>query len=168
MNRYALTQPQRNRVITAAVPHPNNSAKSHKPQSTQRTQRPHQRIIGLSRTGLTFARPLWSLCSIWLKSVVCNPIKPICDEYKPGYSLFSMGELESQIICILLYLGEPRSWPNHRGAEEQRLYSLPDLTHIIQRRLFSWNLLLMCQQRYQSPDDRAFPMENQKKSNARG
>ena len=28
VNRYALTQPQRNRVITAAVPHPNNSAKS--------------------------------------------------------------------------------------------------------------------------------------------
>jgi len=38
-------------------------------------------IIGLSRTGLTFARPLWSLCSIWLKSVICNPIKPIYDEY---------------------------------------------------------------------------------------
>jgi len=30
VNRYALTQPQRNRAITAAVPHPNNSAKSHK------------------------------------------------------------------------------------------------------------------------------------------
>ena len=83
MNRYALTQPQRNRAITAAVPHPNNSAKSHKPQSAQRTQRPHQRIIGLSWTGLTFARPLWSLCSLWLKSVIFNPIKPIYDEYKP-------------------------------------------------------------------------------------
>ena len=80
-------------TITAAVPHPNDSAKSHKPQSTQRTQRPHQRIIGLSRTGLTFARPLWSLCSIWLKSVVCNPIKPIYDEYKPGSSLFCTGGL---------------------------------------------------------------------------
>ena len=80
-------------TITAAVPHPNDSAKSHKPQSTQSTQRPHQRIIGLSRTGLTFARPLWSLCSIWLKSVVCNPIKPIYDEYKPGSSLFCTGGL---------------------------------------------------------------------------
>jgi len=55
VNRDSLTQPQRRRgteTRTAAVPHPHNSAKSHLPQSTQRTQRPHQRIIGLSRTGL--------------------------------------------------------------------------------------------------------------------
>jgi len=58
----------------------------YKPQSSQRAQSPHERFFGLSGTVLTFARPLWSLCSLWLKSVICNPIEPIYDEYKPQSS----------------------------------------------------------------------------------
>ncbi len=37
-------------------------------------------------TQATFASPLWALCSLWLKSVIFNPIKPIYDEYKPQSS----------------------------------------------------------------------------------
>ena len=48
----------------------------YKPQSSQRAQSPHERFFGLSGTVLTFARPLWSLCSLWLNSVYRSPINP--------------------------------------------------------------------------------------------
>ena len=53
-----------------------------------------------------------------------------------------MGELASEILCIFSPMWwTAMLWPNHRDTEEQRPYSLPGLTHIIQRRANNYKSL---------------------------